>query len=211
MRNHAIAIAATGVLLEVPPWLWLPGQGLLEAELQSMARSGMLRRSLGNAYVSADQPDTTQVRAQVVSVIGQRLISGLWTAELGTALWILIGGCPPRRFEASVARYHRRPRQPAELPLRLRQGLTGGELVSTRGWETDVHMVGPVRCTIPERTLEDLLRLWPEDVDPVRLRLLLRLCSVDDVQARFEYRSYQAGMSQAAQRLALLLDSVAAT
>ncbi|MGO1182100.1 MAG: hypothetical protein ACTHZ5_05155 [Micrococcaceae bacterium] len=208
MRNRALAVAVSGALIEVPSWLWLPRQGLVDAELQSMVRAGMLRRGLGRAYVSADQPDTVQTRAQVVSVLGQHLISGLWTAELHTALWVHIGGCPPPFFEASVARYHRRSRTLPELPLRLRQGVTGGELVATRGWETDVQMVGPVRCTIPERTMEDLLRISADDVDPLRLRLLLQQCSAEDLRARFAYRSYQAGMYQAAQRLDHLLDSV---
>lgn len=207
MKNLAIAVQRNGSKDGQPPWLWTPGPGLVHAELQSMARAGLLRRGLGDCYVSADQPDTAETRAHVVSIIGQRLIGGLWTAELHTARWIHTGGCPPICFEASVPRYHRPSRIPTALPLKLRQGVTGGALVSGKGWETDVQMIGPVRCTIPEQTMEDLLRLSPIDVDPVHLRLLLRHCSRDELLARFTYRSYQAGMARGIQRLNEILDA----
>lgn len=196
------------VLSPAPEWLLAPGEPFGTAELQVMARTGLLRSVMGGLYVTNEQSDTVDTRAVVAHYLGQMYLTESWTVTLQTALWVYVGGNPPHHFDAAVTRYHRPPLKRPAVQLQLRQSEVARQAICRPQRPTDVVQTGPLRHTSPERTVEDLLRLGTSISLDGTMRRLLQRCDRDRLRERFANHRYLAGMTRAHQRLETLLESI---
>ena len=121
-----------------------------------MAYHGMLRPQFGPFYVDVDLPDTPSQRAKSVRMIGDRLLSGSWTATLLTAAWIHVGGQAPEFFEAAAPSTTRHTRRSRLMSSAIRQS---EYLERPEVSEDDLQVIGGIIVTAPELTILDLLRI----------------------------------------------------
>lgn len=195
--------------------LLVPGSPFTASELQLMGQTGMVRPLLGGLYRSAATPASPALRASAVLQIASPVLAGHWCAVGRTAAWVHVGGTAPTRLEAAVSHFHRPPALAVALPLVLRQLDVAAPAGHTAEGQEDVQILHGLRCTTPDRTLEDLLR--DSAVGSVDLALehtVQRLAGhshPDALRDRFERRRRLPGMLQARERLEALLERTSVT
>lgn len=176
--------------------LYVPNNPYNASELSAMAYHGMLRPQFGPFYVDVDRPDTASQRAKSVRLIGERLISGTWTATLLTAAWIHLGGQAPEFFEAATACTTRQRKRSRITPSAIRQS---DYLERADVSEDDLQVIGGVVVTAPELTIMDLLRLGGTQRHQDRAYELLDRIDLKSLRQRFDAQSTLADISTAQQ------------
>ncbi|SFV22384.1 hypothetical protein [Micrococcus terreus] len=195
--------------------LLVPGSPFTAPELQLMAQTGMVRPLLGGLYRSAATPADAALRAAAVLQIAAPVLAGHWCAVGRTAAWVHVGGTAPTRLEAAVSHFHRPPALAVALPLVLRQLDVAAPAGHTAEAQEDVQILHGLRCTTPDRTLEDLLRDSADgSVDLALEHTVQRLAGCTHpaaLRARFERRRRLPGMLQARERLEAVLERTVVT
>ncbi len=163
--------------------LYVPNNPYNASELSAMAYHGMLRPQFGPFYVDIDLPDTASQRAKSVRMIGERLISGSWTATLLTAAWIHLGGQAPEYFEAATACTTRQRKRSRIMSAAIRQS---DYLERPDISDDDLQIIGGVVVTAPELTVMDLLRIGGTQRHQDRAYALLGRTNIDSLRRRFE-------------------------
>lgn len=166
--------------------LYVPNNPYNASELSAMAYHGMLRPQFGPFYVDIDLPDTASQRAKSVRMIGERLISGSWTATLLTAAWIHLGGQAPEFFEAATACTTRQRKRSRIMSSAIRQS---DYLERSDISDEDLQIIGGVVVTAPELTIMDLLRIGGTQRHQDRAYELLDRVNIDSLRQRFDAHS----------------------
>lgn len=176
--------------------LYVPNNPFNASELSAMTYHGMLRPQFGPFYVDIDLPDTASQRAKSVRMVGERLISGSWTATLLTAAWIHLGGQAPEIFEAATASIPRKRRRSRIMPSAIRQS---DYLDRAEVSEDDLQVIGGVVVTAPELTIVDLLRVGGVQRYQDRVYELFNRIDLNAMRQRLQDQSSLPGMSTAQQ------------
>ncbi|GAA4110028.1 hypothetical protein [Enteractinococcus coprophilus] len=176
--------------------LYVPNNPFNASELSAMTYHGMLRPQFGPFYVDIDLPDTASQRAKSVRMVGERLISGSWTATLLTAAWIHLGGQAPEIFEAATASIPRKRRRSRIMPSAIRQS---DYLDRAEVSEDDLQVIGGVVVTAPELTIVDLLRVGGVQRYQARVYELFNRIDLNAMRQRLQDQSSLPGMSTAQQ------------
>lgn len=167
-----------------------------------MAYHGMLRSQFGPFYVDTDMPDTASQRAKSVRMVGERIISGTWTATLLTAAWIHLGGQAPELFEAATASTTRQRARSRLMPSVIRQS---DYLERVEVSEDDLQVIGGVVVTGPELTVVDLLRIGGTLRHQARAIELLDRVNLETLRQRICDHESLPGMTAAQQLLETLI------
>ena len=187
--------------------LYVPNSPYNASELSAMAYHGMLRPQFGPFYVDIDMPDTASQRAKSVRMIGERIISGTWTATLLTAAWIHLGGQAPELFEAATASTTRQRARSRLMPSAIRQS---DYFERAEVSEDDLQVIGGVVVTGPELTVVDLLRIGGTLRHQARAREILDHVNLATLRRRLRDHESLPGMTRAQQLLeALIVDGPA--
>ncbi len=182
--------------------LYVPHDPFNPSELSAMAYHGMLRPQFGPFYIDIDMPDTASQRAKSVRMVGERIISGSWTATLLTAAWIHLGGQAPELFEAASAASKRQKIRSRIMPAAIRQSnYFQREDVS----EDDLQVIGGVVVAGPELTILDLLRIGGTLRHQDRASDLLNRIDLDRLRQRLRDYASLPGMDTAQQLLESLV------
>lgn len=184
--------------------LYVPNNPYNASELSAMAYHGILRPQFGPFYVDIDLPDTASQRAKSVRMIGDRIISGDWTATLLTAAWIHLGGQAPELFEAATSPTTRRKVRSRIMPSAIRQS---DYLDRAEVSEDDLQVIGGVVVTGPELTVMDLLRIGGTHRHQAHAAKLLDQVDLNALQRRLSDHGSLPGMSLARELLTALIST----